>query len=424
MSSLFTAVELEGDNISQATTGITEISPPVTPHTIITGPYIPISECISGKPINNDEDLKQLLLLYGSNKMTSIVTPTTVSTPTTVAPATSDYRADSYDLPRNLRPPEIMVDAGSTPPPSPGSESVFTDDESVLHRPISSSSSKKPHVNWETFPRPSDSSMDGEDSPNALGSISSAVTVRADRIFAKVAPSSSASIFPPPRPPKPSHLVAGESQPSSDHRTEENSIVIGPAIASSPGSPNAAATSSAQVAEPSQDEMYDIPRSHQVAGDCNSDTLKKSSGSAASAATFTSRHCYSNAAPGHVTSDTNNIFRYDFAVNITNPDEVPDSPRSETGSSSFTNVLTYSNLPSPSLSVGNNGQLVSTPPVVNRDLKPGRKWSDSTGGSNEPSPVLMAFPGPIIDRNKKPMKPTQWKKTHETGRNAAIGVGK
>lgn len=308
------------------------------------------------------------------------------------------------------------MDTGSTPPPSPGSESVFTDDESVLHRPTSTSLSKKPHVNWETFPRPSDSSMEGEESPNAQGSISSAITVRADRIFAKVGPSGSASNFPPPRPPKPSHLAAGESQSSPDQRAEESNITTAPASASSPGSPNVTATASAQVTEPSQDEMYDIPRSHQVTGDCISDTLKKSTVSAAGAAAFTSRHCYSNAAPGHVTSDANNIFRYDFAMNITNPDEVPDSPRSETGSTSFTNALNYSNLPSPSLSVGNNGQ----PPVVNRDLKPGRKWSDSTAGSNEPSPVLTAFPGPTIDRNKKPMKPAQWK----TGRNTSIGIGK
>lgn len=410
----FPALEFEGDNISQATTGITEISPPVTPHTIITGPYIPISECISGKPINNDEDLKQLLLLYGSNKsMPSGAGPTTTaSVPATVVSATSDHRVDSYDLPRNLRPPEIMVDAGSTPPPSPGSESVFTDDESVLHRPTSS---KKPHVNWETFPRPSDSSMDGEDSPNALSSISSAVTVRADRVFAKVAPSSGAAVSAPPRPPKPSHLAGGESQPPSDHRMEEPAAGAG-----SPAAANAAAAP--RVAELSQDDMYDVPRSHQVAGNCAGDASKKSTSGAAA---LSGRHCYSNAAPGHVTSsDTNNIFRYDFAMSVTNPDEVPDSPRSETGSTSFTNALTYSNLPSPSPSAGNGAQPVSAPPVVNRDLKPGRKWSDSTGGSNEPSPVLMTYPGPIIDRNKKPIKPAQWKKMHETGRNAAVGVGK
>lgn len=409
----FSAVEFEGDNISQATTGITEISPPVTPHTIISGPYIPISECISGKPINNDEDLKQLILLYGSNK-------TTTSSMAPVASVTRDF----YDLPRNLRPPEVFVNAGSTPPPSPGSESVFTDDESVLRRPTSSNSSKKPDVNWETFPRPSDSSMDGEDSPNMLYSISNAIPMRADRVFAKAPPSNAPIILAPPRPPKPSHLASSESQMQYNHRTEENTnIVTAPAIAVSPGGSNTAPISIARVAELSQDEMYDIPRSHLVAGNCPGNTLKKSTDSTIGAAAFSGHHCYSNAAPGCKTSDNNNIFRYDFAVSTTNPDEVPGSPHSETASTPFSNSLTYLNLPSPSLSMGNNSQLVSTPPVVNRDLKPSLKWSDSTGGSNEPSPILMGYSRPIVDRNKKPMKPVLWKKISETGRNAVIGIG-
>lgn len=412
-------MEFEGDNISQATTGITDISPPVTPRTIITGPYIPISECISGKPIHTDEDLKELLLLYGSNKTaaaSSMTPPTTMAPAPAVPTATSDHRVGSYDLPRNLRPPEIAAEAGSTPPPSPGSESVFTDDESVPRRPTSSSSgaSKKPHVNWETFPRPSDSSMDGEESPNALGgSISSAVTLRADRVFAKVAPVSA-----PPRPPKPSHLAGGgDSQTPTD--------AGGDGAAAACGSPGVAtATAGARAAEPSQDEMYDIPRSHHVAGDgAGGDAPKKSAGGPAAA--YPSRHCYSNAAPGLVTSDNTNIFRYDFAVTVTSSEEGPDSPRSASGSASFANAVCYSNLPSPSSSAGNSGQLVSTPPVVNRDLKPGRKWSDSTGGSNEPSPILTAYPGPIIDRNKKPLKPAgQLKKIHETNRGAAVGAGK
>lgn len=70
MTKLFYFLD-DGDDISQAATGITEISPPITPSTIITGPYIPISECISGKPIHSDTDLKQFYLLHGSTKMTS-----------------------------------------------------------------------------------------------------------------------------------------------------------------------------------------------------------------------------------------------------------------------------------------------------------------------------------------------------------------
>lgn len=194
----------------------------------------------------------------------------------------SEHRADSYDVPRNLRPPEIaVVDAGSTPPPSPGSESVFTDDVVAI--------SKKPPVNWGTFPRRSSDSSVDEDSPGG-GS-------------GKVATASA-----PPRPPK------------------------------------------------------------QVAAN-------------------------------------DNIFRYDFTVTVTNSDDLPESPRSETGSVTFSNSLAYSNLPSPSYSTGN--QIVTTPPAVNRELKPGRKCSDST--SNEPSPNLPVYP-PSIDRK---LKPAQLKKIQE-----------
>ncbi|XKL64446.1 hypothetical protein PGB90_004532 [Kerria lacca] len=342
-------VEYEGDNISQATTGITEISPPITPSTIITGPYIPISECISGKPINNAEDLKQLLSQHSNNRNNNVS-------------IVSDHRADSYDLPRNLRPPQITVEVGATPPPSPGSESVFTDDESV-QKP---DAAKKPAVNWETFPRPSDSSVDGEESPGA-----NTATLKMDRKFAKVVASPSA----PPRPPKPSHLAVGEAQ--SDTKIEEQIT----------------------KSELTQDDLYDMPRSHQIITE--NDPTKKS---------LINRHCYSNAAPGHITD--NNIFRYDFMTAGTNSDDLPESPHSETGSMSFSHSLNYSNLPSPSYSTGN--QIICTPPVVNRDLKPGRKYSDSTGGSNEPSPILTSYPAPVIDRNKKPVKSGHLKKIQET----------
>ncbi|XP_065199794.1 GRB2-associated-binding protein 1-like [Planococcus citri] len=345
----------DGDNVSQAPTGVTDLSPPVTPssNNIITGPYIPISECISGKPIHSAEDLKQFLLLHGHvNKPAAAAT----SIPVT------EHRPDSYDLPRSLRPPEIQVEVGSTPPPSPGSESVFTDDESARKPHMA----KKPTVNWETFPRPSDSSIDGEESPG-LGT--AAVTVKADRKFAKVAGPVPMAAAAPPRPPKPSHLA--------------NVDTTGVSAGTESGHP--------PVPEPTQDDMYDIPRSHQIPADL--DVSKKVAG----------RHCYTNAAPGHVTE--NNIFRYDFAMTVTNSDDLPESPRSESGSVSFPNTLAYSNLPSPSFSTGN--QIIPTPPAVNRELKPGRKCSDSTGGSNEPSPIPLSTYPPNIDRKLKPLKKVQ-----------------
>lgn len=110
------------------------------------------------------------------------------------------------------------------------------------------------------------------------------------------------------------------------------------------------------------DESYDFPRSHQP-GAPESNTIDK--------------HFYSNAAPSNV-EDTR-VFRYDFQ------EEEPSSPRSESSA-----TATYSNLPSPL--VRDNSTSVPTtvappPPVVYRELKPGRKTSDSTSViSNEASP--------------------------------------
>jgi hypothetical protein len=92
------------------------------------------------------------------------------------------------------------------------------------------------------------------------------------------------------------------------------------------------------------------------------------------------------------------VFRYDFAVtgppDDTAGDVEPSTPKSETGSlGSATTTTLYSNLPSP-----------AAPPCVNRELKPGRRFSDST--SNEPSPLPPVSPAaaPSVDRKLKPRK--------------------
>lgn len=83
-------------------------SPPISPTSIMSGPYIPISECISGPRLNDTSSL---------NSMTGQV-------------------IDSYDVARRLVP---------SPPRSPttDAESIITDDESLP---------SLPNVNWDTFP--------------------------------------------------------------------------------------------------------------------------------------------------------------------------------------------------------------------------------------------------------------------------------
>lgn len=87
----------------------TQESPPISPISTISGPYIPISECISGRRLNDTSSLSSTL----------------------------SQGPEHYDTPRRLVP---------SPPRSPtttDAESVLTDDEWIT--PV-------PSVNWETFP--------------------------------------------------------------------------------------------------------------------------------------------------------------------------------------------------------------------------------------------------------------------------------
>lgn len=182
-------------------------SPPVSPTSTISGPYIPISECISGRSLSSPyglEDFNNILRQGGYGITASAqyglthkrATQSTwenenqgsarlVSTAETgcllqvkmpVLPIKRPPRpydgttaveiAEFYDSPRKLHPPNLEIrHISGTPPlqsPATDGESVFTDEEwSVpLHNP--------PSVNWETFPdgdsvrqkRPSDSSAE------------------------------------------------------------------------------------------------------------------------------------------------------------------------------------------------------------------------------------------------------------------------
>lgn len=87
----------------------TQESPPISPTSTISGPYIPISECISGRRLNDTSSLNSAL----------------------------GQGPEHYDAPRRLAP------SPSRSPTTTDAESVFTDDEWTA--PV-------PSVNWETFP--------------------------------------------------------------------------------------------------------------------------------------------------------------------------------------------------------------------------------------------------------------------------------
>ncbi|XP_050526686.1 protein daughter of sevenless isoform X2 [Daktulosphaira vitifoliae] len=271
-----------------------EHSSPDSPISISSSHYIPISECISGKP---------LLPIHPNGAI-----------------------EESYDLPRRLRPTPRLSES---PPPSPGSESVFTDDDSISGCNIS-----RPSVNWQTFPRLSQNSPD--------------LPIAANRRFTKIG--MDGQLAAPPRPPKPSHLL-------------ETSIKSEKSFESTVG-----------------DETYDFPRSHQMSPPQAQPRAHR-------------RHCYSNAAPGQVTG---NIFTYDFVEengqkNEDGKNAESDSPCSTNSPSAIANISSAS--------------LEQTPPAINRQLKPGRKFSDT---SAELSPLTPLANPPIVNRR---LKPTQIRKT-------------
>lgn len=324
-------------------------SPPISPTSTASGPYIPISECISGKPLNSPDGLSHFLALQQQQQQWR--------------------QSETYDAPRRLQPPDLELRraSGSTTPPlqSPATdgESVFTDEEWT-----------RPAVNWETFPRPSDSSADGDTPrPSSMVTVGKRFTRNLeDVVITPVAP---------PRPPKPSHLIASENSHSYSNiedfaKSEEKQSEV-------------------------NDETYDFPRSHNF----------NSEGGDGEVPVPQTRHCYTNAAPGKVNGD---VFRYDFAATaqLSNRGE-PTSPHISESSSQ----VLYSNLPSPAVSLSTPP---AAPPVVNRGLKPGRKDSSA---SNEPSPVALPAHPPSIDRKLKPV-PTVRKKvdTYDDGKFVFISL--
>ncbi|XP_046665889.1 GRB2-associated-binding protein 1 isoform X1 [Homalodisca vitripennis] len=328
----FTGGDEESPSIAERSS-VAADSPPTSPTSTASGPYIPISECISGKPLSSPDGLSSFLALQQQQQQ--------------------NRRSGTYDAPRCLHPPQLELrNSGSATPPlqSPATdgESVFTDEEWTGPAP-------KPNVNWETFPRPSDSSADGDTpNPNSVVTVGKRFTRNLDDVVIPVAP---------PRPPKPSHLVTNDNNHSYSNIEEFSNGV------------------DEKKTDGVNDETYDFPRSHNLTNESEWSEYPVPQ----------ARHCYSNAAPGRVNGD---VFRYDFASTAQLSGQVEASSPAASDSSS---VALYSNLPSPAISLTTPP---AAPPVVNRGLKPGRKDSIA---SNEPSPVALPSHPPSIDRKLKPV---------------------
>lgn len=399
------------DEPSIAEESIHTESPPVSPASTVSGPYIPISECISGKPLSSPDGLSSLLALQQQQLQLQLQAQQQLqqqSVQTQQQKKINGVNIDLYDAPRKLQPPDLELRAsGSTTPPmqSPATdaESVFTDEE--WHPP------QKPVVNWETFPRPSDSSLEGDTPSNKITQIS--VNKRFTRVL-----NDTEGMPVPPRPPKPPHLSI-DNHEHHQYLNLDNNDMKDSETDNSSANPVTGGIS---------DDMYDFPRTHNINNDKTE--INSSDKNSVVPPIPQARHCYTNAAPSNV--GNGNVFRYDFDVSQTeeahqlslsnqqssqSQQQIPSqhcepvSPASESSSTAL-----YSNLPSPSpslqtpslsvtnVSSANISTSASGPPVVHRELKPGRKTSDSAA-SNEPSPLPLLVnsqPPPSVDRALKP----------------------
>ncbi|CAH1370352.1 protein daughter of sevenless [Tenebrio molitor] len=323
-------------------------TPPVSP--VSTSPYIPISECITGKtPILTAQDFKALLQQNMKNAFFKSESTHTNQTYGISQRNYFNYVNDMqdprfYDSPRVLSPnqdAENKKNKNNSPLQSPtDTESVFTDDD-------------MPDVNVVVKQKFTKSKM--QECNNKVAA--------------------------PPRPPKSVHVA-----PS----TYINLNVQTPLI-------NKYESGEEEKKPPTgvvTDDMYDFPRSHQMS---EAEAVRNK---------LMRRHCYNNAAPVKIegqifrydispkpSTSTNQIFKYDT-------DDVADEPASPLSQSSSTTA--YSNLPSPLLT---ESQLMP-PPIVNRDLKPKRKLSDSLSSSSNPEPSSPRG-APSVDRKLKPPTPLQ-----------------
>ncbi|CAH1954033.1 unnamed protein product [Acanthoscelides obtectus] len=335
-------------------------TPPISP--VSTSPYIPISECITGKsPVFDPKDFKTLLehnikhsyfrteKNRGHNNESYELPQHNYLNCMNV----SDPRF--YDCPRKLvpsaLPTKVAHEKDNSPLQSPtDSDSVFNDEEwSQNASDLSTSRNTKP----------SDGSADVD---------LTALSKKNNKPETSEVP-----IGPPPRPPKPPHILNLTPTKTSKDMEEETS------------------KSKESQKKVLTDDMYDFPRSHHIESE----------------ATLHRKHCYNNAAP--VSYGEGTIFRYDIspkpststgmvfqydleATELVLQDE-PASPATSAHSRT-SSTHAYSNLPSPQL---------MPPPAVNRELKPRRKLSDSQSSAEPPSPRGA----PCVLRQLKPTTPLQ-----------------
>lgn len=416
------------------------------------GPYIPISECHTGKPGSAKENRpsKNQTLAHpppsssisggvGGNKSNPAVVPIAAK-----ASKSNSHvlRADEfYDVPRGSQPLSGQKD----PPPLPNWETFPKDDKNrASSRSCSASfdakansgrtaagttaSSGGQRIRCESGPG------EGQGETGANGRISSNPSLRrsatptTDYMNSSDIPDFAAdfgtlqpgSKHPPPRPPKPAILSRSKIDPDSSPpsltvdcydipRTSVEKLSPGKAMAekklrTSAPQPNAIPDPTLSLpdildktvevpvlsaAERKALDSYDFPASTKVQVAAEADILDATVALHPSTRSESGRHAYTNSAPGFkATKDSVFIYDYRPSLPTTSDDQIVNFHSPGDPGANDSAVLASAER---SPRTPNSGFSEVTPPAVDRNLKPRRKGSDSdaTASPTTPNPFLL-----------------------------------
>ncbi|XP_023246806.1 protein daughter of sevenless-like isoform X2 [Copidosoma floridanum] len=339
--------ESDGEQRSRVITFDPQESPPISPASSYTSPYIHISDCVSGRSLNFNR----------------------------LNPVNSSQFQGYYSAPRRY---------AQSPPRSPTTTDAdsATDDDSIVHTPS---------VNSAIFLSSSKNSLNSAHEADIQPR-----TIQTKRL-AKLDINDSSVVQPlsevnmaPPRPPKPTHMkLENHNYLNLDGVTESTK----PTTPVTPVTPVPQTPFSVGIT----DETYDFPRSHQpgVVDATNS-------------MSYRSRHCYSNAAPvsaGAIGKDER-VFRFD---SLPSSPRVPysnlSSPRVRSDTSTMASVSgsqshLASAVPVVCRKMKPGRRTSDTLSMTSNEFSPGPMSIGLTnsGSSAEPSPTGP----PSVNRNLKP----------------------
>ncbi|RWS30878.1 GRB2-associated-binding protein 2-like isoform X3 [Leptotrombidium deliense] len=335
------------------------------------GPYVPIWETNTGKPIFERPPLKENTSRENIN----------------IPAAKHAISDEAYDIPRPIAASDN----------SKSSDNIL-DKVPPVQKCVNGESAVPPKVNWKTHPNPDSVTLTGDVGRNSVRSCGQGQSPK-ECLETRRASTPSGLYYnneciiqsetqqkpPPPRPPKPESLRKTRNNSEScisTHTDASSSSIETRAVSEEKSKEDYSPTTkvplpnTAKQTPLSPDEMYDIPKPAELQAAVG-DILHANVPVLPNSLKRPGRHSYTNAPPGHI-STKESIFIYDTKPCL--PTACDDAIASIDSEGSDRSPVT----PNSAL-YGNFAALKGmTPPAVNRDLKPRRKSTDSDAA---PSPT-------------------------------------